>query len=211
MSGADDTAPPRPELSRLVTVARLPAQGRTVTIDADAAEREALAARFDLQAVVSLTAWVRVRPLGARRGITRAEVTGGFEARVVQTCVVSLAPFSGVVTDEVALRFSDEPAARPSADGAVEVNPLAADTSDGPEPLEGGIIDVGEVIAEAFGLALDPYPRTDGAALDGDWSDKAESGNAAPADGHTPDGHTPDGHSGPFAALTALKTGQRGD
>ena len=32
----------------------------------------------------------------------------------------------------------------------------------------GGVIDLGEAIAEELGLALDPYPRAAGAALDAD-------------------------------------------
>ena len=34
------------------------------------------------------------------------------------------------------------------------------------EPVIGGAIDIGEAFAEELGLALDPYPRAAGAALD---------------------------------------------
>ena len=36
------------------------------------------------------------------------------------------------------------------------------------EPVLGGAIDLGEAFAEELGLALDPYPRAAGAALDAD-------------------------------------------
>ena len=59
---------------------------------------------------------------------------------------------------------------------------------DAPEPLVGGMIDLGEVATEFLSLGLDPYPR------------KADAAFATPA--------AEDDTPHPFAALAALKKGQ---
>jgi len=192
------------ELFRPVVVAKLPHGGRTLEIEADAEARKALAQRYDLIAVESLTARMQVRPLGARRGINRAEVRGHFEATVIQTCVVTLEPLTRTVADDITLRFSDEETtgADASASRAIDIDPLADDGGDPPEGLENGTIDVGAVVAEALGLALDPYPRAEGAALEGD--PVADTATAAETDASVDQDSAT--QVGPFAALAALKT-----
>ena len=66
------------------------------------------------------------------------------------------------------------------ATGSVEEVPL-----DGPEPLTGGVIDLGVIATEFLILAIDPYPRKPGAVFE------------------APD--APDDSDQPFAALAALK------
>ena len=39
------------------------------------------------------------------------------------------------------------------------------DSDDPPELMLGGVVDIGEAVAETLGLALDPYPRAPGAEL----------------------------------------------
>lgn len=199
-----DAAPTGGELFLPVVVAKLPHDGRTLDIEADAAARKALAQRYDVIAVESLTARMQVRPLGARRGITRAEVRGHFEATVIQTCVVTLEPLTRSVADDIALRFSDEEttdAGAPSS-RAIDIDPLADESGDPPEVLENGTIDIGAVVAEALGLALDPYPRSEGATLEAD--PVADTATTADADASVDqDGAA---QAGPFAALAALRT-----
>jgi uncharacterized metal-binding protein YceD (DUF177 family) len=85
-------------------------------------------------------------------------VSGRLEAEIVQTCVISLTPFAGRVEDAFEARFTTMP-------------PVAGDEivldldSDDPEPVENGIIDIGELVAQFLSLALDPYPKAPGAAL----------------------------------------------
>lgn len=188
---------PAPEFSRPVPAEPLPAEGRSVHVAADAAEREALAARFGVERLDRLDGTVTLRPLGAKRGVVRVELTGTLEADVVQTCVVTLAPLPATVTESVRLRFSSDADAEvlADADAAVDIDPDAE--SDPPEPIVDGLIDVGEVLAEAFGLALDPHPRAPGAELDGPVS-------AGPAE--DPEGGDEAERPSPFAALAALKT-----
>lgn len=138
-----------PEFSRVVGVNTLPRGGRTVAIEADEAERTALARRFDLLALDELKARLTLTP---GRGDT-VVVTGTLTAAVVQRCVVTLDPVPAAVEDEVEAVFADA-AGRDEAE--IEVDPLAAEV----EPLADGRIDLGELAAQHLSLALDPYPRS---------------------------------------------------
>ncbi|WP_026870456.1 YceD family protein [Inquilinus limosus] len=140
---------PTPEFSRMVGVNTLPRGGRTIAIEADEAERAALARRFDLLALDELSARFTLTP---GRGDT-VVVAGTLNAAVVQRCVVTLDPVPATVEDEVEAVFADA-AGRDEAE--VEVDPLAAEV----EPMVGGRIDLGELAAQHLSLALDPYPRS---------------------------------------------------
>ena len=138
-----------PEFSRPVGVNTLPRGGRTIAIEADEAERTALARRFDLLALDQLKARLTLTP---GRGDT-VVVTGALTAAVVQRCVVTLDPVPAAVEDEIEAVFA-EAAGRDEAE--IEVDPLAAEA----EPLVDHRIDLGELAAQHLSLALDPYPRS---------------------------------------------------
>ncbi|MGK9169709.1 DUF177 domain-containing protein [Inquilinus limosus] len=140
---------PTPEFSRMVGVNTLPRGGRTIAIEADEAERTALARRFDLLALDEFKARFTLTP---GRGDT-VVVTGTLNAAVVQRCVVTLDPVPGTVEDEIEAVFAD---ATGRDEAEVEVDPLAAEV----EPLADGRIDLGELAAQHLSLALDPYPRS---------------------------------------------------
>jgi uncharacterized metal-binding protein YceD (DUF177 family) len=95
-----------------------------------------------------------------------------FEANVVQECVVTLDPVPNDVAESFTLFYGEAPEGA-GEDGIVE-------------PLQGETIDIGEAVAQQLSLALDPYPRAPGAALD------LKLAGGAGADG-------------PFAALAKLK------
>jgi uncharacterized metal-binding protein YceD (DUF177 family) len=161
-----------------VSTARL-GDGVTVhAIAASAAECQALARRFGLVALDRLIAEVR---LSRRQGSVRLEAT--LEADTVATCVVTLEPFRSHVADSVTLVFQRP--AGPSG-GAVDVG------EDDVEPLIGEEIDIGEAAAQQLSLALDPYPRSPGAAL----PDTAASREDSPDPAAKPH---------PFARLAALR------
>mgnify|MGYP000081808462 CR=1 FL=1 len=182
-----------PEFSRPVAVGDIAGKGRTLSLEADADEREGLRERFGLLAVESLTARVSISPLRGGRLIT---VRGRVTADVVQACVASLEPVPAHVAEDFRLVF--DVAAEPSADAEVAVPVAGAEDADAgaeeeAEPLPPEGLDIGEMVAQELVLALDSYPRADGVV--GDWHEAGEADEAAGADDGT----------NPFAALATLK------
>lgn len=148
-------------LSRLVRVAFLPKEGQTVAVEANSAEREALAAFLKLPSIEALTASLALVPT-AKGGV---RVTGAVHGELTQLCVVSLEPFPATVDELVDVRFA------PSAEGGAArkqtSEPEAFSLTDEaePDPIVDGKIDLGALAAEFFALGLDPYPRKPGAAF----------------------------------------------
>ncbi len=177
------TEPPAPEFSRVIDLASLPAAGVRRAIEAEPAEREALAKRFGLPAIAALSARLEIVPIRAG-GVAGARVTGDFAARVTQTCVVSLEPFETDVAEPIALDLLP-----PEALEAGEDADLYHDEN--VEPLDGDALDVGELVAQHLSLALDPHPRRPGARF--------EPGPDAVGDSGVVTGDKP------FAALGDLK------
>jgi uncharacterized metal-binding protein YceD (DUF177 family) len=173
-----------PEFSRLIAIDRVPPEGLTEELTATEDERRALAERFGLNALHELSALLRLEPW--RRG--GVKVTGRFEARVEQTCVVTLEPFEQPMSEEITRYF----AGRNSPGPTPVVRSVESLGEDEPEIISGGSIDLGELVAESFGLALDPYPRKPGA----EFKSAAERGDEP--------------RMGPFAGLKSLKAGPKG-
>ena len=120
-------------------------------ISANAEERTALAARFDLPAIESLCAEVGLSPEG-----DGVRATGRLAARFLQECAVSGDPFENRVEEDISLLFV--PAAEPAASGPDEEIELEAGELD-EIPFEGLFFDLGEAVAQSFALALDPYAQ----------------------------------------------------
>src|ERR1700724_3354049 len=97
-----------PEFSRLVRLDRVGPQPFRQRIEATPDERERLSRRFDFFSLDRLTATV---DLYRRSGeIFRLEAS--FEAEFVQSCVVTLEPVAGVISDRFFLVYGppeDEP------------------------------------------------------------------------------------------------------
>lgn len=153
-----------PEFRRPLHLGSVGPDGRREVLEADAAERAALARRFGIPAVESLRAELRLR-LEAD-GAVRAE--GRLAADVVQNCVVTLEPVAQRVEEAVALRLL--PAGVEPRDEPDEPDDITS---------EDGVADLGEAVAEQLALALDPYPRAPGAALPAEANDAAEHPLAA--------------------------------
>lgn len=161
------------EFSRVYATDRLSADGTTFTITATPEERSTLARRLELLALDRLHATgtiVRRTPGGL------IEVTGRLSAATEQRCVVTLEPVPGETEVEFQRFFA------PSLDvpAEIEIDPEATLL----EPLDGDLIDVGEIVAEELSLALDPYPRAGAASYVTDADE---------------------GVVGPFAALASLR------
>jgi len=172
-----------PEFSRSILLDSLSVAERTHEIEASAEECKALAERFDILSVDSLTASVRMKMLP---GGELVRVRGHLKAHVTQACVVTLEPVPEQIDEEFELIYGPEP------DPESEEIVVDMDVLDPPEPIIGNAIDIGEAVAEHLALALEPFPRKDGAEF-------PESPPPPPEDDE------PEVKPNPFAALAALK------
>jgi hypothetical protein len=145
-----------------VSVARLPKKGMPVTLEADEAQRAALAREHGLVAVEAFRADLVVSHWN-RDG---ARVHGRVVARIVQNCVVTLEPLEALIGEDIDSVFVPEGSrlARPSFTAEGEMV-LDAEGDDPPEQFAGETIDVGQLAEEHFALAIDPYPKRQGAGL----------------------------------------------
>lgn len=186
--------PLRPEFSRPLRADRIGFdRGVTERLVATPAERAALARRFGIESVDRLEAEITLRrELGGR-----ISARGTLSAEVVQACVVTLEPVAQRVEEAVDLRFV--PATETAAPHAVgeEEAPDAPDLV----PMEpDGSLDLGEALAQQLALALDPYPRAEGATLPPALDAAGEEPVARRA-GRSGDQAAPH----PFAALERLR------
>ncbi len=140
------------EFARSMTPAEAKRQTGPLHLMADAAERAAIAARFDLVAVDRLEATLTIAVDGES---VKAE--GRLDAAVVQACIASGEPVPATIDTPVAVRFVPN-AALEAAQEDAEIE-LASDDLD-VVGFSGGRFDVGEMIAESLALELDPYPRS---------------------------------------------------
>jgi uncharacterized protein len=136
-------------------LAALPDAGLEVTIEAKPSEREGLAKYLDVQAV----SLVRARLLLRRWRGNGLQLTGTLEAKVTQTCVVSLEPLETAVACPIDRKFLAEPLLKRDADPHELI--IDPDGEDPPDPLPNAL-DLGDLVAEELALNLDPYPRKPG-------------------------------------------------
>lgn len=139
-----------PEFSRLVRLDSLGTEPRAITIDADEAERSALALRFDLVALERLEASAE-----CTRDGNKVDVAGSLSAALVQSCVASGEPVPARINETFRLRFVPAP----SLESDAEEIELSEDDCD-IIGYSGGAVDLGEAVAETLALALDPFPRS---------------------------------------------------
>ena len=163
------TSAEQPGFSRRVPLARLGAEPFRQDITATEVERAALARRFELPALDRLCAAVEL----VRHGKNMFLLSAAFAAEFVQSCVVTLDPVGGAVSEQFKLLYGP-PEAEEAAGGTVE-DEIAF------EPIVGNAIDVGEAVAQQFSLALPPFPRSAGATLDAAASPAEEAGPLAAA------------------------------
>ncbi len=135
----------KPEFSRLVGIGD--AEGRTLDFEATEAERAALAKRFAIPAIESLTATVLLTKKGANIG-----ATGSFEALVMQGCAVAGDPFETRLAEDMDLTFVP-PRHHAAVDETIELDEHELDEIE----YEGQQIDLGEAVAQSLALAIDPY------------------------------------------------------
>lgn len=138
------------EFSRPVAVDRLGSKETRIDVSASPEECAALAKRYAIVAVESLTARLRLRRLP---GSDLIRLKGEVSASVIQSCVVTLDPVPQQVDETFEMLFG---AIAESSDMDILVQ---YDEEDPPDPILHGIIDIGEAVAEHLALGLDPFPR----------------------------------------------------
>jgi len=169
-----------------IAVAQIPEAGLHRDIEAGPAARSAMAEAASLREILSAHAALDVTP----RGGGRFQVAGRVQARIGQTCVVSLDPIENDVDETIDLIFAPPEQIPQLSDLVDEGGESEAEIPDPPEPIENGIIDLGRVATDALFLGINPYPRKPDAVFE------------PPVVAEDPEDH-------PFAALKALRLDQK--
>lgn len=163
---------------------RLDADGESLSINATPAERQTLVEQLDLASLDRLDAAVTMKRLDDGQSI---ELNVHLSADLAQSCVITLDRIAQHIDERFRLVYT--PAVGPGSE--VDAVIVAIDQEDPPEPLIDDKIDIGAVIEEHLVLAIEPYPKKDGAILADEHRTTAGSDDNQPVN--------------PFAALSVLK------
>jgi hypothetical protein len=136
-------------------VAQIPDTGLHRQIEADPAARAAMAEVAGLREVLSASASLDVTP--ESKGCVH--VTGRVQARIGQTCVVTLDPIESEIDEPIDLIFAPPEQIPELSDLVDEAAESDTEIPDPPEPIINGVIDLGRLATDALFLAVDPYPR----------------------------------------------------
>jgi uncharacterized metal-binding protein YceD (DUF177 family) len=172
--------------SNPVSIDRIPEQGMHVDLIADDAVRAELAKIATLRDLPRLTASFDI----IREGAGAVRIDGEVSAVVGQNCVVTLEPIENAINEPINLLVTAKAAGSiADEDGKITID---FDGTDQVEPITDDTVDLGAIATEFLLLAIDPYPRKEGAVFE------------APKIAEDPAKH-------PFAALQALKKADDGD
>ena len=147
------------EIERVVDLDRMGASGTALEIVASDSERAALARRFGFLALPAFSARLTVD----RRAGGRVVVEGRLRGRIVQACILTLDPVTQELDETFCIVFKRDLAEERDPESG---EALLSAQIDAPEPLQGNLLDVGEIVAEQLSLAADPYPRRPGVKLE---------------------------------------------
>ena len=143
------------EFSRSFSVSALIREGLDTRLEATPEECTALAKRLGLEKVSSLLADVRARPW--QQGLA---IRAAFSAGVTQICGISLETMSNEVNDSFEISYLPEKLLK-----QLKLEGDSGELLDQPEILPQDVLDIGELVVEHLALAINPYPRKDGAVL----------------------------------------------
>lgn len=151
------------EFSRPLRIDHIDRAGKKITIETNSEEAAALAERFDLLSIESMSADFKVKPV---EGGTKYEVTGHLFAKVTQQSIVSGLPVETEVKQDILAWYADyervtsfEKVKKQREREDIEDEREIKSEEDDPEKIVNGAIDLGEVAAQFLGLALDEFPR----------------------------------------------------
>src|SRR6478752_2951609 len=147
-------------------------------LEADEAERAALARRFGLVAIERLEADIELTAEGEV-----VEAKGSLSADITQSCAITGDDLPAAIRERIELRFVPETEEQAATEEDQEIDSAKIDEI----PYTGTSFDLGEAIAESLSLAIDPYA----CGPDADAARKAA-------------GLLDEEAAGPFAALKGL-------
>lgn len=173
-------------LPRPVLVDSITAGGDTHVVTATVDECAQIAESLDLLDLKGLTATMTI----SRSNRGRLTLSGRLQAEIVQACVVTLDPVSQTIDALIKRVFV--PVAKSHDTTMSGVLDVVPEGDDPPETYDSATIDLGLIVAEELVLAIDPYPRSEGAEL-------------VAGDRPEPD----DASESPFAVLKSLGQGSR--
>lgn len=127
--------------------------GLTRTLEPDAAARARVAKALDLASLDQLSADIDLKPSPAGW-----RLEGRLRASLAQTCGITLEPLPVELDERFTVSFAES--AEPGDDEEIVVD---LEEDDGPDLIEDGRLDLGQVVVEQLALRLDPFPRKPGA------------------------------------------------
>lgn len=161
MTDDKQTSEPAMPISFPVRVSTISKAGTAVTIVASEEQRASLAEFHDLVGVVSFEAAIKAETWQ----LDGVRLVGRVKAKIVQECVVTLEPVEAEIDQEIDLVLVPEAPVQKQPVLTNEVV-IEAEGPDEPDTFSGDIVDAGAVALEFFALAIDPYPRRDGASIE---------------------------------------------
>lgn len=134
------------ELTRMVRIRPLPSA--PIVVEASEAERAELSRRFGVTSIERLVATVALSDQGR---VIVAE--GSLKADLTLPCAVSGDDIAQHIEEPLAMRFVPGAAAPADEEIDLEIDSSAIDDIE----YEGDSFDLGEAVAQTFGLSIDPY------------------------------------------------------
>lgn len=138
----------------------VPESGAHFKLQADENARAEIAKSAGLRSLPHLVASFDL----TRRGTQGLHIAGEVKATVGQNCVVTLEPIDSDINETFEVDFAPEAVTIVEDDQREATIDLNA--AEPPEPLIGGAVDLGAVATEFLLLAIDPYPREEGAVFE---------------------------------------------
>lgn len=182
-----------PEFSFFVNCLTLKEAEKTFEIEANTAERAALAKRLNLLRLDSLT----VKAVVARKSSDLVHTQCDCCAILTQECVVTAKPLESSIKFSFERTYSASAKEyfgnenEPDGEGEPAGSGIDDETPEPPDPMTDGGFDIGESVAEQLSLEIDPFPRAAGASFEDVSSAKEDEEGA--------------GRVSPFAVLEQLK------
>ena len=115
-------------------------------VQPSAAEITELVSRFNFVSIDDMRAEVIIRKVARDCW----DVAGNLSAKVVQRCVITQEPVLELVDFTIEERYVRQ---------SVEIDGVEV-ALNGAEPLVGGEIDIGEMVAQTLGIAVTPWPKS---------------------------------------------------